>query len=166
MEEETFAERLDRLATAANLADTELASILRVSEVQAKRYKEGTTPSIKFRAFLRLARRLRVSPWYLAGETEPVSERAVSVDTRDGPGDHAQSVTIVKPGDRAPLDRLEEAIKRAALVPGLATEVESLRADLRFLVDAFASQLGDEGSRQSFLSAYEERRESEHEDPS
>jgi transcriptional regulator with XRE-family HTH domain len=114
MPEETFAERLGRLATEAHLADTELASILEVSEVQAKRYKEGTTPSIKFRAFLRLARRLKVSPWYLAGETEPIvssSERPASVDIRRSPGSHLQPVTIIKPGDEALSHDLPESLE-------------------------------------------------------
>lgn len=73
MDSETFAERISRLTGAARMTDADLASVLGVSENQAKRIKSGTTSTLKLDGALRLARRLGVTPHYLAGEPEPRS---------------------------------------------------------------------------------------------
>lgn len=76
---ETFAERLARFITEAGISDAELGAILGISEKQAQRLKDGTTKSLKFEPALRLCRRLRLSPWALAGEPDPLEEA-------EGPG--------------------------------------------------------------------------------
>lgn len=80
MDSETFAERISRLTGAARMTDADLASVLGVSENQAKRIKSGTTSTLKLDGALRLARRLGVTPHYLAGEPEPPP-----IDFRDVP---------------------------------------------------------------------------------
>lgn len=55
------------------LSDTELGFILGVSADAARKMRSGDIKSLKLRAALRLARELKVSPWYLAGEPEPTT---------------------------------------------------------------------------------------------
>lgn len=82
---ETFAERISRLTTDARMSDADLASVLGVSENQARRIKSGTTSTLKLDGALRLCRRLRVSPFFLAGESEPALQEveAEAFDTRE-----------------------------------------------------------------------------------
>jgi transcriptional regulator with XRE-family HTH domain len=81
--EETFSERLARLVEEGGLSDTEIGSLLGVSEVQAKRVREGTTQSLKLVPALRLCRKLGVSPWELAGEPVPANYDADAQDFDD-----------------------------------------------------------------------------------
>jgi transcriptional regulator with XRE-family HTH domain len=69
---ETFSERLARLVSDAGISVTEVAAILGVSENQARRAMDGETASLKFIPALRLCKKLGVSPWTLAGESEPM----------------------------------------------------------------------------------------------
>lgn len=66
-------EMLSRLQAEAGIKDTELAAILGVKEIQVARYKDGRTQLTRMRTdrFLTLCRKLKVSPWRLAGQTEP-----------------------------------------------------------------------------------------------
>jgi len=70
-EAETFAERFSRLIKERGLTDTEVASLLGVSEGAVRKIKRGDTQSLKLHGALRLAKRLSVTPYYLAGEREP-----------------------------------------------------------------------------------------------
>lgn len=59
-----------------DLNDTQLGFILGVSADAARKMRNGDIKSLKLQAALRLARELKVSPWYLAGEPEPATPLA------------------------------------------------------------------------------------------
>ena len=65
----SFSKRFKELVRGLN--DTELGYILGVSADAARKMRTGDIKSLKLEAALRLARELKVSPWYLAGEAEP-----------------------------------------------------------------------------------------------
>lgn len=65
----SFSKRFKELVRGLN--DTELGYILGVSADAARKMRTGDIKSLKLQAALRLARELKVSPWYLAGEPEP-----------------------------------------------------------------------------------------------
>jgi hypothetical protein len=65
----TFNKRFKEIVR--DLSDTELGYILGVSADAARKMRNGDIKSLKLEAALRLARKMRVSPWYLAGEPEP-----------------------------------------------------------------------------------------------
>jgi DNA-binding Xre family transcriptional regulator len=67
----SFSKRFKELVRGLN--DTELGYILGVSADAARKMRTGDIKSLKLQAALRLARELKVSPWYLAGEPEPVN---------------------------------------------------------------------------------------------
>src|SRR5579863_7345086 len=53
------------------LSDAELGAVLGVTTDAARKMRSGRIKSLKLEAALRLARELKISPWYLAGEPEP-----------------------------------------------------------------------------------------------
>ena len=55
------------------LTDAELGAILGVTTDAARKMRTGRIKSLKLEAALRLARELKISPWYLAGEPEPAT---------------------------------------------------------------------------------------------
>ncbi len=65
----SFSKRFKELVR--GLTDTELGFILGVSADAARKMRNGDIKSLKLQAALRLARELKISPWYLAGEAEP-----------------------------------------------------------------------------------------------
>lgn len=67
---EPLNERLKRLLAKEGMTETDAASLLGTSQAQVNRLLNGTTSSLKLAGGLRLARRLKVSPWYLAGLTD------------------------------------------------------------------------------------------------
>jgi hypothetical protein len=67
----SFSKRFKELVRGLN--DTELGFILGVSADAARKMRSGDIKSLKLQAALRLARELKISPWYLAGEAEPAS---------------------------------------------------------------------------------------------
>lgn len=67
----TFSKRFKQLVQ--GLSDTELGFVLGVSADAARKMRNGDIKSLKLKAALRLARELKVSPWYLAGESEPTA---------------------------------------------------------------------------------------------
>jgi transcriptional regulator with XRE-family HTH domain len=104
------------------LSDAELGSILGVTTDAARKMRTGRIKSLKLEAALRLARELRISPWYLAGEAEP------AMRLRAGPSsDRQHRARPPKPDHR--LDRAELETAESALL--LHDEVVELRARMR-----------------------------------
>lgn len=71
----SFSKRFKELVRGLN--DTELGFILGVSADAARKMRNGDIKSLKLQAALRLARELKISPWYLAGESEPATPLTV-----------------------------------------------------------------------------------------
>jgi transcriptional regulator with XRE-family HTH domain len=67
----SFSKRFKELVRGLN--DTQLGYVLGVSADAARKMRSGDIKSLKLQAALRLARELKVSPWYLAGEPEPAT---------------------------------------------------------------------------------------------
>lgn len=66
----SFSKRFKELVRGLN--DTQLGFVLGVSADAARKMRNGDIKSLKLQAALRLAKELKVSPWYLAGEPEPI----------------------------------------------------------------------------------------------
>lgn len=117
----SFSKRFKELVR--DLNDTQLGYILGVSADAARKMRNGDIKSLKLQAALRLARELKVSPWYLAGEAEPATPLAVRPPeaTRGRrKGSKAQGV------EQAQLETAESALL-------LHDEVVELRARVRRL---------------------------------
>src|ERR1700691_659948 len=71
MANETFNKRFKQLVQ--GLSDTELGYVLGVSADAARKMRQGDIKSLKLQAALRLARKLDISPWYIACEPEPTT---------------------------------------------------------------------------------------------
>jgi hypothetical protein len=69
MANETFNKRFKQLVQ--GLSDTELGYVLGLSADAARKMRQGDIKSLKLQAALRLARKLDISPWYIACEPEP-----------------------------------------------------------------------------------------------
>jgi transcriptional regulator with XRE-family HTH domain len=106
------------------LSDAELGAILGVTTDAARKMRTGRIKSLKLEAALRLARELKVSPWYLAGESEPTTRLTV------GPPNERQRQArrrkVESGSDRAQLETAESALL-------LHDEVVELRARVRRL---------------------------------
>jgi transcriptional regulator with XRE-family HTH domain len=72
----SFSKRFKELVRGLN--DTQLGFVLGVSADAARKMRNGDIKSLKLQAALRLARELKVSPWYLAGEPEPATPLAAA----------------------------------------------------------------------------------------
>jgi len=70
----SFSKRFKELVRGLN--DTQLGFVLGVSADAARKMRNGDIKSLKLQAALRLAKELKVSPWYLAGEPEPPTQLA------------------------------------------------------------------------------------------
>jgi transcriptional regulator with XRE-family HTH domain len=105
------------------LSDTELGYILGVSADAARKIRNGDIRSLKLQAALRLARELKVSPWYLAGEPEPAIPLASSPQAA-----HARSRARK---ERRTLEQTQLETAESALL--LHDEVAELRARVRRL---------------------------------
>lgn len=118
MARETFADRLRRLAAKADLNEADIASASGISATTAGRLLNGSTPSIKLDAALRLCRRLGVSPWELAGEREPSGGS-------DGHPQGLETVVVQLREDFAKmqdgLSEMEDRIARAVALLGRET---------------------------------------------
>ena len=62
---ETFTDRFNRLTGA--MKDADVASILDLTEGAIRKLRRGETQTLKLHGALKLARRLGVTPWYIAG---------------------------------------------------------------------------------------------------
>lgn len=120
----SFSKRLKELVQ--GLSDTELGFILGVSADAARKMRNGDIKSLKLQAALRLARELKVSPWYLAGEPEPT--------TPLNPSPQAHRGRKKTPETRQMLERAQLETAESALL--LHDEVVELRARVRRLEGA------------------------------
>lgn len=105
------------------LSDAELGAVLGVTTDAARKMRSGRIKSLKLEAALRLARELKVSPWYLAGETEPAVRLPAGGATEAAPRTRARTSAQTA---RAHLETAESALL-------LHDEVVELRARVRRL---------------------------------
>lgn len=124
MANRSFSKRLKDLVQ--GLSDTELGFILGVSADAARKMRNGDIKSLKLQAALRLARELKVSPWYLAGEPEPTTPLNPSPPAHRGRKKTQQTRQTL---ERAQLETAESALL-------LHDEVVELRARVRRLEGA------------------------------
>jgi transcriptional regulator with XRE-family HTH domain len=118
----SFSKRFKELVRGLN--DTQLGFVLGVSADAARKMRNGDIKSLKLQAALRLARELKVSPWYLAGEPEPTTPLAAR-PPEDSRG--RRKGRSASPGlERAQLETAESALL-------LHDEVVELRARIRRL---------------------------------
>jgi hypothetical protein len=110
------------------LSDAQLGAILGVTTDAARKMRTGRIKSLKLDAGLRLARELKVSPWYLAGESEPATR------LRAGPPQHRRHGRA-RSGNQDPDPAQLETAEGALL---LHDEVVELRARLRRVETAVA----------------------------
>jgi hypothetical protein len=118
----SFSKRFKELVRGLN--DTELGYILGVSADAARKMRTGDIKSLKLEAALRLARELKVSPWYLAGEPEP------AIPLSAGPPEVARDRKRRRGANRE-LERAQLETAESALL--LHDEVVELRARIRRL---------------------------------
>ena len=102
------------------LTDAELGAILGVTTDAARKMRTGRIKSLKLEAALRLARELKISPWYLAGEPEPIIRLMAGTPSER----HRR-------GQKARADRVQLETAESALL--LHDEVVELRSRLRRL---------------------------------
>jgi transcriptional regulator with XRE-family HTH domain len=105
------------------LSDTELGFVLGVSADAARKMRSGDIKSLKLQAALRLARELKVSPWYLAGEPEPT----IALNPNPPSGRARKKA----PKGRQALEHAQLETAESALL--LHDEVAELRARVRRL---------------------------------
>ena len=120
----TFNKRFKEIVR--DLNDTELGYILGVSADAARKMRNGDIKSLKLQAALRLARKIQVSPWYLAGEPEPTTPLAQGPRGRRGgrKGRKAADRTV----ERAQLETAESALLLHDEVAELRSRVRRLEA--------------------------------------
>ena len=118
----SFSKRFKELVRGLN--DTQLGFVLGVSADAARKMRNGDIKSLKLQAALRLARELKVSPWYLAGEPEPATPlAAVPPEESRGRRKGRKSSPVL---EQAQLETAESALL-------LHDEVIELRARIRRL---------------------------------
>jgi hypothetical protein len=120
----TFNKRFKEIVR--DLSDTELGYILGVTADAARKMRSGDIKSLKLQAALRLARKMQISPWYLAGEPEPASPLAQGPPGRRGQqrGQRAADRT----SERAQLDTAESALLLLDELVALQKRVRRLEA--------------------------------------
>lgn|ERR1700729_1648759 len=109
------------------LTDAELGAILGVTTDAARKMRTGRIKSLKLEAALRLAREMKISPWYLAGETEPALRLTTGPPSQRR--HHAGARKADQTVERAQLETAESALL-------LQDEVVELRARIRRLEGA------------------------------
>jgi transcriptional regulator with XRE-family HTH domain len=109
------------------LTDAELGAILGVTSDAARKMRAGRIKSLKLEAALRLARELKISPWYLGGELEPATRLAAGPPSEP----HRRHRSEKARSDRAQLETAESALL-------LHDEVVELRSRVRRLEAAVA----------------------------
>ena len=118
----SFSKRFKELVRGLN--DTQLGYVLGVSADAARKMRSGDIKSLKLQAALRLARELKVSPWYLAGEPEPAMPLAAH------PPEESRGRRKGRKAGQA-LDQAQLETAESALL--LHDEVVELRARVRRL---------------------------------
>lgn len=116
----SFSKRFRELVK--GLSDAELGAVLGVTTDAARKMRSGRIKSLKLEAALRLARELKVSPWYLAGEPEPAGRLA-----RDA------ATVAARPVRRPKADQARAQLETAEGALLLHDEVARLRARVRRL---------------------------------
>jgi len=127
MERTKFTRRFRELV--ADLSDKELGLIMGVSAIAARKMRNGDIKSLKLQAALRLAKELKISPWYLGGEPEPVTSARTEALAKSAGREVAKSSTSRK---AAPRESLEGGILRDE-VTALGARVSRLEAALKNL---------------------------------
>ena len=120
----TFNKRFKEIVR--DLSDTELGYILGVSADAARKMRNGDIKSLKLEAALRLARKMQVSPWYLAGEPEPAISLAGGPRGRKGQQKHAAAAD--RTAERAQLETAESALLLHDELVALRKRVQRLEA--------------------------------------
>jgi transcriptional regulator with XRE-family HTH domain len=118
----SFSKRFKELVRGLN--DTQLGYVLGVSADAARKMRNGDIKSLKLQAALRLARELKVSPWYLAGEPEPPTPLAAHLP---------EESRRRRKGGKAPPDLEQAQLETAEGALLLHDEVVELRARIRRL---------------------------------
>lgn len=106
------------------LTDAELGAILGVTTDAARKMRTGRIKSLKLEAALRLARELKVSPWYLASETEPAARLTAGPPSER----HRRRLAEKTRSDRAQLETAESALLLHDEVVELRSRVRRLEA--------------------------------------
>lgn len=115
------------------LSDAELGAILGVTTDAARKMRSGRIKSLKLEAALRLPRELKISPWYLAAESEPAVRLLPAVatkvsDRRRRPApDRASARAQLETAESAPLLH-DEVVELRTRVPRLERAIEELRS--------------------------------------
>ena len=125
MANETFNKRFKQLVQ--GLSDTELGYVLGVSADAARKMRQGDIKSLKLQAALRLARKLDISPWYIACEPEPASPLPPLPQTR---GAHKAS-SIPKPADSLRHTPEESTMNISDVLANVARFQKEMRAEMR-----------------------------------
>jgi len=129
MADASFSKRFKALVQ--DLNDTELGYILGVSADAARKMRNGDIKSLKLQAALRLARELKVSPWYLAGEPEPATPLATN--PRSSPSRTRLARKNRQALEQAQLETAEGALFLHDELAELRARVRRLEADLEEL---------------------------------
>ena len=87
-DDETLAERFSRLTEEAGLHPAEVARIMGLGEGMVYKIKRGDVKTPGLIGMLRLAKRLNVSPYYLACEPEPSDAPAVRISQLEANVNH------------------------------------------------------------------------------
>lgn len=127
MANETFNKRFKQLVQ--GLSDTELGYVLGLSADAARKMRHGDIKSLKLQAALRLARKLDVSPWYIACEPEPTAPLP-SLPHAHG-ARKASFVAKPEPLPHVPLGDTDALADLAAFRKEMRTEMQEMRSELQ-----------------------------------
>jgi hypothetical protein len=124
-----------------DLNDTELGYILGVSADAARKMRSGDIKSLKLQAALRLARKIQVSPWYLAGEPEPETPLSHNPQRRKA------RQTRQKAADRTVEHAQLETAESALLLHDEVVELRSRVRRLEAAIEKLQSRAGASSAR-------------------
>jgi DNA-binding Xre family transcriptional regulator len=133
---DTFNKRLKQLVR--HMTDTELGATIGTSADAARKLRQGSIKSLKLHAALRLARKLDISPWQLAGEMEQGTPLSASTSTGRG---RKQGAAATEPADQPQTKHLEDAI--TALTEKIARFQNETRVNFHELKVAITQQQGE-----------------------
>lgn len=110
---ETFTERFARLIK--GLSDTEAGSIMGITADAVRKLRLGDIKSIKLDAAVRLCRHTHISPYYLAGEREPVGPEDATLGAGSSAANEIRSLVSEISDMRAEMARLKVADRLGSL---------------------------------------------------